>query len=316
MSKSFQLYGYDHVKAALSDVARFEKILKIFGFSPISDSKIPASFQKPASAWGSGEAVFVLYAADHPLAKPHHALHGDTIFDLSFVVDSLEGQPSQIVGAGEMKHSLVTKRTFEPVPSPKGILKFDHNTVNVEKGQMQRWVDFYLQTFGFEKGQYFDIKGKETALFSWVTRAPNKSVQIPFNESQDDRSQIEEYIKIHRGAGVQHLALLSPNIVQTMKAVKAEAEGLAEFLTIPDTYYEVVQKKFSIRESWDDLKALRIQVDGDKKGGYLLQIFTQVLFGGFFFELIQREGNEGFGEGNFQALFESMELDQKRRGVL
>ncbi len=315
-SNVFTIHGYDHVKAALKDVPQFERALKVLGFSPVPTQKIPESFQNPHSVWGSGEAFFALYDSTHPLAKLHHDLHGDTIFDLSFLVQSHASHPTQFEGAGRMKHSLTTRRSFEPLPSPRGVLKFDHNTVNVEKGQMDRWVSFYESSFGFEKGQYFNIKGKETGLFSWVTRTPNKTVQIPFNESQDEKSQIEEYIRIHRGAGVQHLALLTPNIIQTMQAVYADKESLVKFLTIPDTYYEIVSQRVKIRESWSDLEKLRLLADQDDKGGYLLQIFTEVLFGGFFFELIQREGNEGFGEGNFKALFESMELDQKRRGVI
>ena len=151
---------------------------------------------------------------------------------------------------------------------------------------------------------------------SWATRAPDHSVQIPFNEAADPKSQIQEFIDLHRGPGVQHLALRVKNIIETLDVATPEAAGLFSFLTIPDTYYELVSKRFTIQESFEELSRLRILVDQDDKGGYLLQIFTNVLFGGFFFEVIQREGNEGFGEGNFTALFESMELDQKRRGVI
>lgn len=313
MGTHFNILGYDHIKVALRNPEAFEKILQIFGFSSVG--QIPDWLNKPRSVYGSGDAFFVIYPADHPEAKPHHSLHGDTVFDLSFLVESKATHPMLYEGVGKMKHTLVTQRTFAGVSAPVGILKFDHNTLNVDRGEMASTVDYYLKTFGFEKGQYFDIKGKETALYSWVTRAPNKTVQIPFNESQDDKSQIQEFISLHKGGGVQHIALLTPNIIQTMERVK-KADTKVEFLTIPDTYYEIVSKRYKIRESFDDLKKLRIQVDADQNGGYLLQIFTGVLFGGFFFELIQREGNEGFGEGNFKALFESMELDQKRRGVL
>jgi len=311
---SFDILGYDHIKVALKDPERYELILKAFGFSAVSHH--PDHLNKPRSVYGSGDAFFVIYPSDHPTARMHHELHGDTVFDLSFLVKSNGDHPMLFEGVGKMKHSLVTTRTFAGVPAPFGILKFDHNTLNVERGEMSKTVDYYLQTFGFEKGQYFDIKGQETGLYSWVTRAPNKTVQIPFNESQDDKSQIQEFIKVHKGGGVQHIALLTPNVIQTMERLRDKPTADINFLTIPDTYYEIVSQRYKIRESFEDLKRLRIQVDADKKGGYLLQIFTGVLFGGFFFELIQREGNEGFGEGNFQALFESMELDQKRRGVL
>lgn len=314
-SHPFTIYGYDHIKAVVRDIPKFEKTLKVLGFSKVQD--IPESFQKPHSVWGSGEAFFVLYEPSHALAKPHFDLHGDTVFDLSFFVESHSSHPMLYEGAGKMKHTLTNKRSFKSVPSPRGVLKFDHNTLNVEKGEMNPQVDYYQKTFNFEKGQYFDIRGKETGLYSWVTRAPNKTVQIPFNETQDEKSQIQEFINIHKGAGVQHIALLIPDIIKTMEAVRADADNNIDFLTIPDTYYEIVPKRIQIRESWEKLEKLRILADKDPQGGgYLLQIFTQTLFGGFFFELIQREGNEGFGEGNFRSLFESMELDQKRRGVL
>jgi len=312
---AFTLHGYDHIKCAVENVTKFEKTLECFGFSRISQS-IPEALKKPTAVWGSGEAFFVIYQHDHPEAAAHWKRHGDTIFDLSFIVQSKADHPMVYEGAGGMKHTLVHRRSFAPVPAPHGILLFDHNTLNVEQGQMNQNVDYYIDTFGFEKGQYFDIKGKETGLHSWVTRAPNKTVQIPFNESADDKSQIKEFIDIHHGAGVQHIALLTPSILKTMEAVKSRDSMNFKFLDLPDTYYELLPSRVKIRENIEDLKKHRILADADKNGGYLLQIFTGTLFGGFFFELIQREGNEGFGEGNFQALFDSMELDQKRRGVL
>ncbi len=314
MSLPFRILGYDHIKCALKDVSAFERVLKVFGFQPIA--KIPQELQNPASVWGSGEAFFVLYGHQHPVAQAHWNLHGDTVFDLSFRVESLAQHPNVYEGAGKMKHTIVTKRSFEPVPSPRGILRFDHNTVNVEVGQMDPQVSYYEKTFGFEKGQYFKIRGKETGLNSWVTRTPNFMVQIPFNESADDRSQIKEFIDVHRGAGVQHIALLTPNIVQTMDAIKKDLSSSVKFLDVPNTYYEIVKPKIKIKESWAEVERLRVLADADQKQNYLLQIFTEPLFSAVFFELIQREGNVGFGEGNFQALFESMELDQKRRGVL
>jgi 4-hydroxyphenylpyruvate dioxygenase len=257
-----------------------------------------------------------LYAKDHPEAKKHFDLHGDTVFDLSFMVEESERAPEVIEGVGQMKHTLVGRRSFPRFPTARGIEKFDHNTINLEMGKLSQTVCDYMAKFVLEKGQYFDIHTNQTGLKSWVTRAPNFGVQIPFNEPSDRKSQIQEYIDIHRGPGVQHIALLSKNIIQTMDSVMGDERNNFKFLDIPDTYYELAPKRVQIRESFSDLSRLRILVDQDKVGGYLLQIFTQNLFGGFFFELIQREGNIGFGEGNFQALFESIELDQKRRGVL
>ncbi|MDB5038210.1 MAG: hypothetical protein JWQ35_1738 [Bacteriovoracaceae bacterium] len=314
MECPFKLKGYDHIKVALSDVSSFESVLKNFGFSPVaSHSK---ALNSPTSVWGSGDAFFCLYEAKHPEAKKHFDLHGDTVFDLSFIVESEKEHPMLFEGVGKMKHTLVRERSFSTTLAPRGILKFDHNTLNVEQGQLETSVTLYENNFGFQKGQYFDIKGKETGLYSWVTRAPNRSVQIPFNEAADNKSQIQEYINVHRGPGVQHIAFRTTDIISTMDAVMKDKTNRVKFLEIPDTYYEIVETRIKIKEDYSQLKRLRILADQADNKGYLLQIFTQNIFGGFFIELIQREGNEGFGEGNFTALFESIELDQKRRGVL
>jgi len=232
------------------------------------------------------------------------------------MVEETSSAPQVLPGVGGMKHTLVSSRSFPRFAVGRGVEKFDHNTINIEMGQLNQTVCDYLSKFVLERGQFFDIKTKLTGLKSWVTRSPNLGVQIPFNEASDPKSQIQEYIEIHRGPGVQHIALATKDIVGTMTAVANDPTTNFNFLGVPDTYYELAQKRVKIRENFKDLEKLRILVDQDPVGGYLLQIFTQNLFGGFFFELIQREGNIGFGEGNFQALFESIELDQQRRGVL
>jgi len=311
-----RLDRYDHVKVACENPQAFETSLKTLGFIPINAA--PEFFKNPRSVWGSGEAVFCVYPSDHPLAKKHFDLHGDTVFDLSFVLEdmNMSGTHQVIEGAGEMKHTLTSKPTFEKVPAARGVQRFDHNTINVDMGKLDQTVCEYLSQFVLERGQFFNIHTSLTGLKSWVTRAPSLGVQIPFNEATDEKSQVQEYINIHRGPGVQHIALLTPDIVFTMDAVYRDAAKNFEFLDIPDTYYELAKNRVKIKEPLSELERLRILVDQDKDGGYLLQIFTKNIFGGFFFELIQREGNIGFGEGNFQALFESIELDQKRRGVL
>lgn len=311
----FELKGYDHIKVALKNVSLFEKQIKAFGFNRYTGSA-PAWMNQPQSVWGSGDAVFVLYDAQHTMAKKHYDIHGDTVFDLAFVVETKSEHPMSYDGVGGMKHTLVRTRTFPKFPSPRGILRFDHNTINVDKGDLNPTVDHYMKTFGLNKGQYFNIKGAKTGLYSWVTRSKDYSVQIPFNETADEKSQIQEYIDMHRGPGVQHIAILTDSCLKTMNDVSADTEAGVEFLDIPDTYYEIVGKRVKIRENLKDLAKYRLLVDQDEKGGYLIQIFTKNLFGPIFLELIQREGNEGFGEGNFQALFDSIELDQKRRGVI
>jgi len=195
-----------------------------------------------------------------------------------------------------------------------GLQLLDHLTHNVRRGQMRVWSSFYNRVFNFQEQMYFDIKGKATGLFSQAMIAPDRMIRIPLNESQDDNSQIEEFIRLYNGEGIQHLAFTTPDIYDTVERMKANGLGFQDTL---DTYYELVDKR--VPDHGEDLprmRANRILIDGSKEDGLLLQIFTENLVGPIFFEIIQRKGNEGFGNGNFQALFESIELDQIRRGVI
>jgi 4-hydroxyphenylpyruvate dioxygenase len=209
-------------------------------------------------------------------------------------------------------------RTVEP-PAPiedAGLAFVDHLTHNVQRGNMDKWAGFYERLFNFREIRYFDIEGKKTGLLSRAMTSPCGKIRIPINESQDDKSQIEEYLKIYRGEGIQHIALATADIYRTVDVLRAH--GVA-FQDTPDTYYEGVDARVKgHRERLDELARRRILIDGNAESGegVLLQIFTQNVIGPIFFEIIQRKGNEGFGEGNFRALFESIELDQMRRGVL
>ena len=196
-----------------------------------------------------------------------------------------------------------------------GLDLLDHLTHNVKRGQMRTWSTFYNQVFGFEEQKYFDIKGQATGLFSQAMIAPDKAIRIPLNESQDDKSQIEEFIRQYNGEGIQHLALTTENIYDTVERLRARGVKLQDTI---ETYYELVDKRVPGHgEDLERLRKNRILIDGNVgDAGLLLQIFTENLFGPIFFEIIQRKGNEGFGNGNFQALFESIELDQIRRGVI
>jgi 4-hydroxyphenylpyruvate dioxygenase len=196
-----------------------------------------------------------------------------------------------------------------------GLDLLDHLTHNVRRGQMRTWSDFYGKLFGFTEQKYFDIKGQATGLFSQAMIAPDKAIRIPLNESQDDQSQIEEFIREYNGEGIQHLALTTPDIYTTVEKLRARGVRLQDTI---ETYYELVDKRVPGHgEDLERLKKNRILIDGSvHEEGILLQIFTETLFGPIFFEVIQRKGNEGFGNGNFQALFESIELEQIRRGVI
>ena len=197
-----------------------------------------------------------------------------------------------------------------------GLDLLDHLTHNVRRGQMRVWSEFYRTLFNFEEQKYFDIKGQATGLFSQAMIAPDHAIRIPLNESQDDRSQIEEFIRDYHGEGIQHLALTTADIYATVEKLRARGVRLQDTI---DTYYELVDKRVPGHgEDLERLRKNRILIDGSVETGegLLLQIFTEPMVGPIFFEMIQRKGNEGFGNGNFQALFESIELDQIRRGAI
>jgi 4-hydroxyphenylpyruvate dioxygenase len=201
-----------------------------------------------------------------------------------------------------------------PAARPTGLTVIDHLTHNVKRGNMNVWAGYYEKLFNFREIRYFDIEGKKTGLFSRAMTSPCGKIRIPINESQDDKSQIEEYLREYQGEGIQHIALATDGIYDTVDVLRARG---VDFQDTPDTYYEGVDKRVTgHRESLAELQKRRILIDGSADSGILLQIFTKNVIGPIFFEIIQRKGNEGFGEGNFRALFESIELDQERRGVI
>ncbi|HEY3812465.1 MAG TPA: 4-hydroxyphenylpyruvate dioxygenase [Caulobacteraceae bacterium] len=195
-----------------------------------------------------------------------------------------------------------------------GLYLLDHLTHNVRRGEMRTWSGFYGRVFGFTEQKYFDIKGQATGLFSQAMIAPDKMIRIPLNESQDDSSQIEEFIRQYNGEGIQHLALATDNIYETVEKLRARG---VEFQDTIETYFELIDQRLPNHgEDVARMRKNRILIDGSDEEGLLLQIFTANIFGPIFFEIIQRKGNQAFGEGNFQALFDSIELDQIRRGVI
>lgn len=200
----------------------------------------------------------------------------------------------------------------EPLSVPsKGFLKIDHLTNNVHNGTLGRWAKFYKNIFGFTEIRSFDIRGERTGLYSYALRSPCGTFSIPINEGKESASQIEEYLREYRGPGVQHLAFLTRDIVSSIDALG----GRIPMLDIePDYYREVFERVPGVREEHQKLRERSILVDGDAEG-YLLQIFTKNVLGPIFIELIQRENHLSFGEGNFGALFRSIERDQERRGV-
>ena len=213
---------------------------------------------------------------------------------------------------------------FEPLPgvhgsaaiSPEGygLTVVDHLTHNVHKGRMDEWAGFYERLFNFREVRYFDIEGQATGVKSKAMTSPCGKIRIPINEEgNDQKGQIQEYLDSYAGEGVQHIALASTNLYDTVDALQMAGVKL---LDTSETYYELLPKRIpDLKEPLGELQSRNILVDG-APGELLLQIFSENQLGPIFFEFIQRKGNEGFGEGNFKALFETMELDQMRRGVL
>lgn len=195
------------------------------------------------------------------------------------------------------------------------IMIIDHVVANVER--MDEWVDFYARVFGFDETAHFDINTGRSALMSKVVGNVDGYIRLPINEPSSENSQIQEFIDEFNGAGVQHIALLTSNIIDTVNEMR---ESGVEFLEVPDTYYETMPGRVGqIEERIADVKNARVLVDRDREDGYLLQLFTKPIFSRptLFYEIIQRRGNSvGFGEGNFQALFEAIEREQEKRGSL
>jgi 4-hydroxyphenylpyruvate dioxygenase len=212
---------------------------------------------------------------------------------------------------------------FEPLPgiaaadlSPAGhgLTYIDHLTHNVYRGRMQEWAEFYERIFNFKEVRYFDIEGQATGVKSKAMTSPCGQIRIPINEEGNEKAgQIQEYLDRYKGEGIQHIALGSTNLYNTVDALQMAGVKLLE---TSDTYYELLPKRIAnLQEDIEGLKQRNILVDGTNDE-LLLQIFSENQLGPVFFEFIQRKGNQGFGEGNFKALFETMELDQMRRGVL
>jgi 4-hydroxyphenylpyruvate dioxygenase len=225
-----------------------------------------------------------------------------------YLVDTLNGSP--------FNAEYVPPPGCDLNPKGFGLGFIDHLTHNVNNGNMDTWADYYSRLFGFYEARYFDIRGRQTGLRSRAMTAPNGMISIPINESSDPTSQINEYLDMYRGEGIQHIALYTHDIYTTVEGMRAAG---IQFLETPATYFEVLDQR--IPGHGEDKERMQknsilLDADDETRKKLLLQIFTEATIGPIFFEMIQRKGNTGFGEGNFQALFDSIELDQARRGVL
>jgi 4-hydroxyphenylpyruvate dioxygenase len=237
---------------------------------------------------------------------------------LIYLVDRWRGKNG--AHAGDIGNISIYDVDFEPIngagqnPLGHGLKHIDHLTHNVHRGRMNEWAEFYARLFEFREVRYFDLEGQVTGIKSKAMTSPCGKIRIPINEEGNEaQGQIQEYLESYRGEGIQHIALSSDDLQRTVDALVASGIKL---LDTPDTYYELVDSRIPGHgESLEALKSRRILIDG-APGDLLLQIFSENQLGPIFFEFIQRKGNQGFGEGNFKALFESIELDQIRRGVV
>ncbi len=281
-----------------------------------------------AAVHGPCACGFAIRVADGEQARAHALAQGagaiaeaDALALTTPVIEGIGGAVLYLVDTyGERGDPYAADYEFydgiDAEPKGYGLTFIDHLTHNVYQGNMGRWADYYERIFGFREIRYFDIKGVKTGLVSKAMTAPDGMVRIPLNESSDPKSQINEYLDQYKGEGIQHIALFTDDIYSSVEAMRATG---MRFLNTPDTYYDVIDQR--VEGHSEDVPRLlknRILIDADPetKRKLLLQIFTENMIGPIFFEIIQRKGNEGFGEGNFQALFESIERDQMRRGVL
>ncbi len=338
--------GFEFVEYTGHDPQALGALFERMGFAAAARHR-----SKNVTLYKQGDVNFILNAEPESFAQAFARLHGPSVCAIAFrVADaakayeraiSLGAKPVHgkvgpmelnipaIEGIGGSLIYLVDRygeRTiydvdFTPLVADRaapgvGLTGIDHLTHNVHRGRMQLWAEFYERLFNFREIRYFDIEGQLTGLRSKAMTSPDGRIRIPINESADDKSQIAEYLAAYHGEGIQHIALAADDIYASVEAL--QARGIT-FMSVPDTYYEAVDTR--VRGHGEDLARLRhdrILIDGAPAAGkgLLLQIFTETVIGPIFFEIIQRKGDEGFGEGNFRALFESIERDQIRRGVL
>ena len=341
--------GFEFVEFTGPDIAQLEATFASLGFVPVARHR-----SKRVTLWRQGDINFILNAEPDSFAQAFQKVHGPSACAMAFrVADAAAAYARAIaLGAkpvagklGPMELNIpaiegiggsllyfvdrygergsiydVDFRWLEardPKPVGHGLTVIDHLTHNVHRGRMDVWWQFYEKLFNFREIRYFDIEGKLTGLKSRALTSPCGQIRIPINESSDDKSQIEEYLRAYGGEGIQHVALGTTDIFASVEAMR---RGGVAFMDTPDTYYELLPKRMPdlTADEIAQLSKNRILTDGapTPEGGRLLQIFTGTVIGPIFFELIERKGDQGFGEGNFRALFESIELDQIRRGVL
>ncbi len=344
------LEGIEFIEYATPDPKMLDTIFKDFGFS-----KTKKHSTKNIFYYNQNDIHFLLNQEAHSFGEGFYREHGPSVCSMGLRVKDAEFAYSEAVKRGakpatengdyeykgkalpaifgigdslvyfiddykdkDKDKDLYADLSFNPLENPemkegKGFLVIDHLTNNVEQGTMEKWSDFYKDIFGFTEVRYFDIKGEKTGLLSYALQSPCKTFCIPINEGTDDKSQINEYLREYKGAGIQHIAFLTDDILNSLDLMK---DSSIQTLDIDDDYYsEVFDRVPNVTEDQGRIRDHNVLVDGDEEG-YLLQIFTKNIVGPIFIEIIQRKNHNSFGEGNFGALFRSIEKDQEKRGVL
>lgn len=336
------LDGFAFLEFSGPDKNRLHQQFTEMGFAPVATHK-----DQDITLFKQGDIQFIVNAAPNCQAAAHAKTHGPGACAMGFkVLDAKaafqyaiahgatafedtphthHGLPAiQAIGGSVIyfvddNHQPFAQhwniKSTAPVTG-NGLLVIDHLTHNVFRGNMDKWAGFYESIFNFKEIRFFNIKGKMTGLVSRALGSPCGKIKIPLNESKDDLSQIEEFLHEYKGEGIQHIALTTENIYNSVHTLRKQG---VKFLDVPDTYYEMLDTRLPWhKEPVQQLNAEKILMDGEvnPEHGLLLQIFTENIFGPVFFEIIQRKGNQGFGEGNFQALFEAIERDQVKRGTL
>lgn len=340
MRNEIGLNGIDFVEFVSPEPEKLDKLFKDFGFSKVAHHKTAN-----VDYYNQHDIHFFVNRQPDSVASKFGKVHGPAISSMGWRVKNahmafehaikhgakaaLKGDfpwPA-IYGIGDSLIYFVEykpgferyeKAGFKTLERPeyvqdKGFLVIDHLTNNVKKGTMETWAKFYKDIFGFEEVRYFDIRGAKTGLTSYALRSPCGKFCIPINEAGEAKSQINEYLEEYNGPGIQHLAFLTEDILHSLDRMQGST---VKMLDIDDEYYADIFKKFpNVTEDHGRIRKHNVLVDGDDKG-YLLQIFTKNVVGPIFIEIIQRKNHLSFGEGNFGALFRSIERDQMKRGYL
>ena len=345
------LCGFEFVEFAAQERGIIEPIFEAMGFTHIANHR-----SKDVELWRQGDINFLINYEPETQAAFFSKEHGPSACGMAFRVKNAaeayeacldrgaepvltEAGISELVipavkGIGGASIYLIDRFgpensiydiDFEYIdgvdrnPKGCGFNVIDHLTHNVYKGRMDYWAGYYENLFNFREIRYFDIKGEYTALLSRAMTAPDGLIRIPLNEEKSEKvGQIEEYLREYKGEGIQHIAFSCDNLIECWDRLK---ECGVEFMTPPpDTYYDMLEDRLPGHgEPTEEFRKRGILLDGTTEGGsprLLLQIFSEKAIGPIFFEFIQRKEDEGFGEGNFKALFESIERDQINRGVL